>query len=43
MVVCTPDNETTWAAMRQLLADPVEHQFPCWPDHQSRARELLTN
>src|ERR1700760_1640099 len=43
VVVCPPDNEATWAAMRRLLADPVEHRFPCWPGHQARARELVTN
>ena len=43
MVVYTPDNEATRAAMERLVADPVEHHFPCWPGHQARARELLTN
>jgi len=42
MVVYTPDDEATRAAMERLLADPVEHHFPCWPAHQARARELLT-
>jgi hypothetical protein len=42
MVVYTPDNEATRAAMERLVADPVEHHFPCWPAHQARARELLT-
>jgi transcriptional regulator with XRE-family HTH domain len=42
MVVCTPDNEATRAAMERLVADPDEHHFPCWPAHQARARELLT-
>jgi transcriptional regulator with XRE-family HTH domain len=43
MVVYTPDNEATRAAMERLVADPVEHHFPCWPVHQARVRELLTN
>jgi hypothetical protein len=42
MVVYTPDSEATRAAMERLVADPVEHHFPCWPAHQARARELLT-
>ncbi len=42
MVVYTPDNEATRAAMERLVADPVEHHFPCWPAHQARVRELLT-
>jgi transcriptional regulator with XRE-family HTH domain len=42
MVVCTPDNEVTQAAMERLVADPAEYHFPCWPRHQARARELLT-
>jgi transcriptional regulator with XRE-family HTH domain len=42
MVVYTPDNEATRAAMERLVADPVQHHFPCWPAHQARARELLT-
>jgi hypothetical protein len=42
MVVYTPDNEATRVAMERLVADPVEHHFPCWPDHQARTRELLT-
>jgi hypothetical protein len=42
MVVYTPDDEATRAAMERLAADPVQHQFPCWPAHQARARELLT-
>jgi len=42
MVVYTPDNEATRAAMERLVADPVEHHFACWPAHQARARELLT-
>ena len=42
MVVYTPDNEATRAAMERLVADPVEHHFPCWPAHQARTRELLT-
>ena len=42
MVVYTPDNEATRAAMERLVADPAEHHFPCWPAHQARARELLT-
>jgi transcriptional regulator with XRE-family HTH domain len=43
MVVYTPDNEATRAAMERLVADQAEHHFPCWPAHQARARELLTN
>jgi transcriptional regulator with XRE-family HTH domain len=42
MVVCTPAHEATRAAMERLVAEPVQHQFPCWPAHQARARELLT-
>ena len=42
MVVYTPDDEPTRAAMARLVTDPVQHQFPCWPAHQARARELLT-
>jgi transcriptional regulator with XRE-family HTH domain len=42
MVVYTPDNEATRAAMERLVADPVQHHFPCWPAHQSRTRDLLT-
>ncbi len=42
MVVRTPDDETTRAAMERLVADPDEHHFPCWQAHQGRARELLT-
>jgi len=42
MVVYTPDDEATRAAMERLVADPGQHQFPCWPAHQARARELLT-
>ena len=42
MVVYTPDDEATRAAMERLVAGPVQHQFPCWPAHQARARELLT-
>ena len=42
MVVYTPDDEVTRAAMERLVADPVEHHFACWPEHQARARELLT-
>ena len=42
MVVYTPDNEATGAAMERLVADPVRHHFPCWPAHQARARELVT-
>jgi transcriptional regulator with XRE-family HTH domain len=43
MVVYTPDNEATRTAMERLVADPAEHHFPCWPAHQARVRELLTN
>ena len=42
MVVYTPDNETTRAAMERLVAGPVQHHFPCWPAHQARTRDLLT-
>jgi hypothetical protein len=42
MVVYTPDDEATRAAMGRLAADPAEHQFPCWPAHEARIRELLT-
>ena len=42
MVVYTPDNETTRAAVEELVADPVQHHFPCWPAHQARTRDLLT-
>jgi len=42
MVVYTPDNEATRAAMEELAADPVQHHFPCWPAHQARTRDLLT-
>ena len=42
LVVYTPDNEATRTAMERLTADPVQHHFPCWPDHQARARDLLT-
>jgi hypothetical protein len=42
MVVYTPDNEATRAAVERLVADPVQHHFPCWPAHQARTRDLLT-
>jgi len=42
MVVYTPDNETTRAAMEELVAGPVDHHFPCWPAHQALTRDLLT-
>src|SRR6478609_3236594 len=42
MVVYTPDNEATRAAMGELVAGPVDHHFPCWPAHQARTRDLLT-
>ena len=42
MVVYTPDNQVTRMAMERLVADPVQHQFPCWPAHQARTRDLLT-
>ena len=41
MIVYTPDNEATRAAMERLVADPVQHHFPCWPSHQARARDLV--
>jgi transcriptional regulator with XRE-family HTH domain len=42
LVVYTPDNEATRTAMARLVADPVQHRFPCWPAHQARAQDLLT-
>ncbi len=42
MVVYTPDNDATRAAMARLVADPVQYHFPCWPTHQARARDLVT-
>jgi transcriptional regulator with XRE-family HTH domain len=42
LVVYTPDNEATRTAMERLVADPVQHHFPCWPAHQARAQDLLT-
>ena len=42
MVVYTPDNDATRAAMERLVANPVQHRFPCWPTHQARARDLVT-
>ena len=42
MVVCTPDNAAVRTAMERLVADPVQHHFPCWPAHQARTRDLLT-
>ena len=42
MVVYTPDSEATRVAMERLVADPVQHHFPCWPAHQARTQELLT-
>jgi len=42
MVVYTPDNEATRAAMERLVADPVQHHFPCRGNHRSQARELIT-
>jgi hypothetical protein len=42
MVVYTPDNEATRAAVEELAADPVQYHFPCWPAHQARTRDLLT-
>jgi len=42
MVVYTPDNEATRAAVEELVADPAQHYFPCWPAHQARTRDLLT-
>ncbi|MGH3232083.1 MAG: helix-turn-helix transcriptional regulator [Streptosporangiaceae bacterium] len=42
MVVYTPDNDATRAAMQRLACDPVQHHFPCWPEHQARARDLVT-
>ena len=43
MVVYTPDNEATRAAMEHLVTDPdpARHHFPCWPSHQARAGELV--
>jgi transcriptional regulator with XRE-family HTH domain len=44
MVVYTPDNEATRAAMERLVADPdpARHHFGCWPAHQARTRDLVT-
>jgi hypothetical protein len=42
MVVYTPDNDAARAAMERLVSDPVRYQFPCWPAHQARARDLVT-
>jgi hypothetical protein len=42
LVVYTPDNEATRTAMERLVADPVQHHFPCWPAHRARTRDLLT-
>jgi transcriptional regulator with XRE-family HTH domain len=42
LVVYTPDNQATRAAMERLVADPGQHHFPCWPTHQTRTRDLLT-
>jgi transcriptional regulator with XRE-family HTH domain len=44
MVVYTPDNQATRAAMERLVAepDPARHRFGCWPAHQARARDLVT-
>ena len=41
MVVYTPDNQATRVAMERLVADPVQHHFPCWPAHQARAGDLM--
>jgi len=41
MVVYAPDNEATRLAMERLVADPVQHHFPCWPAHQARADDLV--
>jgi len=42
LVVYTPDNEATRTAMERLVADPVQHHFPCSPAHRARTRDLLT-
>jgi hypothetical protein len=42
MVVYTPDNDATRAAMERLVSDRAQHHFPCWPAHQARARDLVT-
>jgi hypothetical protein len=42
MVVYTPDDEATRTAMERLVADPVQHHFPCRPAHEARTRDLLT-
>ena len=42
MVVYTPDDEATRTAMERLVADPVQHHFPCRPVHEARTRDLLT-
>jgi transcriptional regulator with XRE-family HTH domain len=45
MVVYTPADDATREAMDRLVTeygpDPAEHQFPCWPTHQARARDLV--
>lgn len=40
MVVYTPDNDVT-RAMQRLVSDPEQQDFPCWPAHQARARDLV--
>ena len=44
MVVYTPDNEATRAAMERLVADPdpARHKFPCWPAHRAKSADLVT-
>ena len=29
-------------AAGEVMLDPVQHHFPCWPAHQARTRDLLT-
>jgi len=41
MVVYTPDNDATRAAMERLVSDPEQHNFPCWPAHQARTSDLV--
>jgi hypothetical protein len=38
MVVYTPDDDLTRAAMERLVCDGTPHHFPCWPEHQLQAR-----
>ncbi len=40
MVVYTPDDEATRAAMERLAGDGGVYRFPCWAEHQARRRDL---